>query len=49
LTLASRKAGRILRTGGMQLFDVMTVQSTGDACSGKGRNMTVVLSLPKSA
>jgi hypothetical protein len=43
------RAGRVLRTGGTQLFDVMTVQSLGTACSSKGQNVTVVVSLPTSA
>jgi hypothetical protein len=43
------KAGRLLRTGGTQLLDQMNVTSAGDACSGKGQNVTVVLSLPASA
>jgi hypothetical protein len=43
------QAGHVIRTGDTQLLDQMTVQSAGDACSGKGQNVTVVLSLPKSA
>ena len=42
-------SGRLLRTGGTQLLDQMTVQSPGSACAAKGQNITVVLSLPASA
>lgn len=42
------KAGQLLRTGDTQLLNVMTVQSTGTACTDKGHNVTVVLSLPTS-
>jgi len=42
------EAGQVLPTGGTQKLDVMTVQSVGDACSDKGLNMTVVLSVRKS-
>ncbi len=41
--------GQLIRTGRAQYLDVYTVQSAGDACSGKGQNMTVVESLPRSA
>jgi hypothetical protein len=43
------KAGQVLRTGGTQLFNVMTVQSLGTACADKGQNVTVVVSLPTSS
>jgi hypothetical protein len=42
------KAGQLLRTGGTKLLGVMTVTSTGTACSSKGQNVTVVVSLPTS-
>jgi hypothetical protein len=42
------KAGQLLRTGGTKLLGVMTVTSTGTACTSKGKNVTVVVSLPTS-
>lgn len=42
------KAGHLVRTGGTKLLGVMTVTSTGTACTSKGQNVTVVVSLPTS-
>jgi hypothetical protein len=41
--------GHAIRTGRAQYLDLYSEISTGNACSGKGQLMTVILSLPKSA
>ena len=40
------RSGRVVRTGGARFLDQMTVQSAGSACSGRGQDITVILSLP---